>query len=174
MTLVHDLRWLNESTMLEILEIKRTTFLGWAEKGIFPRDRGGTYSLPQFHEICLATALRPTFSVEQLSVRWPRLRQNGDVDRFVAQAATLKQGGQYDLVVDPKRGIIRVACTVAELVTAVRRPNTHNQVVVIDMALRLTEATEAFEAWSTGGRRPAERRVGRPASRAKLRSIEAS
>ena len=160
---LQDLQWLDEARMLELCELARSTFHGWARAGLVERDPGGTYGEGAVLELVLIAALRDHFSIDELLVRWPRLRHDGSVEEFVTRARKLRAGGRYDVIVEPKHGGITVAGDDVELVAAVRHPGAPRAVVVIDLAPKLLLALRSFRDWAVTGRRPSQRKVGRPA-----------
>jgi hypothetical protein len=182
-----DLRWIEEPKMLEIVDLPRSTFQGWASAGLVDRDGGGAYPLAVTLELVLLGALRETLSVEELKVRWPKLRRSGLVEDFVRRAHTLAAAAaaaaedadaapdRFDLVLEIKHGGVSIATDDVELATAVRNSGAPRPVIVLDLVPRLRNALDGFEAWSIVGRRPMTRKVGRPAARgnAQVRELRA-
>jgi hypothetical protein len=161
----HELGWVEESKMLAITDVARSTFHGWARAGIVERDPAGAYSEPAVIEVMLVGALRDYMSVDELAIRWPRLEAEGKVADFLRRARALEEGERYDLIVEIKHGNVAVASGDAELAAAVRHPGAPRPVVVVDLAERVLLARAGFLSWRIVGRRPAARRSGRPAAR---------
>jgi hypothetical protein len=158
--------------MLDLCDLPRSTFQGWTRAGLFERDPGGAYGEGAVLELVLIACLRHYFSVDELSIRWPRLRQEGRVLAFVSRARELHEGNRYDVVIEPKHGGISLAGDDAELVKAVRHPGAPRPVVVVDLAPKMLLARDSFRASAPTGRRPSERKVGRPIRRgADVRNI---
>jgi len=169
-----DLHWVDEARMLDVCELARSTFQGWAKAGLVERDPGGAYGEGAVLEMVLVAALRDHFSVDELSVRWPRLRGAGHVLDFVGRARKLVEGDRYDLVVEPKHGGISVVGDNAELVKAVRHPGAARAVVVLDLAPKVLLVRKSFRGWAISGKRPTVRKVGRPARHsAEIRDLRA-
>lgn len=162
--------------MLAINELPRSTFQGWTKAGLVERDPGGAYTLDTVLEMTLIAALRDHFSVDELTIRWPRLRNDGHVTDFVSRARNLGDGDRYDLAVEVNHGGISVATDDAELARAVRGPGAPRLMVVLEIAGRLRVVRDGFDAWAIAGRRPTKRKVGRPPSRraAEVRELRAS
>ena len=170
-----DFQWVDEARMLELCGLPRSTFHGWVKSGLVERDPGGAYGEGAVLEIVFIGALRDYFSVDELSLRWPRLRADGRVERFVACARRLRDRGRYDVVVEPQHGAISLAVSNAELIKAVRHPGAPRAVVVIDLAPRMLLARAGCRAWGVTGRRPNKRKVGRPARQpAEVRKLHES
>ena len=152
--------------MLALVGLPRSTFLGWVKAGIIERDPGGAYTEPVVLELALIAALRDQLSIEELAIRWPRLRSQGKVADFVRRMRGVKaRSGRYDVVIDVKTGTIEVATDAKQLVRAVRRARGVRTVAVIDLAGELSEVQEGFSEWAVTARRPERRRVGRPRAR---------
>jgi hypothetical protein len=161
----YELGWVEEAKMLAITDVARSTFHGWARAGIVERDPGGAYSEPAVIELMLVGTLRDYMSVEELAIRWPRLKAEGKAAEFVRRARTLEERERYDLVVEIKHGDVAVAGDDEELAAAVRHPTAPRPVVVVDLADGVRLVRSGFEAWRIMGRRPKVRKAGRPPAR---------
>ncbi len=128
-------------------------------------DPGGAYSESAAAEVALLAELRAHHSLQDLSTLWLRMRAAGDVEELVARAQALAANGRCDLVVELKHGGISVAGDDAELAATIRSAGPPRPLVVIDIAPRMQLVRESFDRWATVGRRPTERRVGRPPRR---------
>jgi hypothetical protein len=164
--------WVEESRMLTLCALPRSTFQSWDRSGLVARDPGGAYTESAVIELGLLSALREHFSSEELARTWKALREEGAVDVFVSAALALGVDDRFDLILEPHHGGVALAMDDAELLAAVRHPMAPRSVLVLSLAEKLQLIRQGFSRFCTDARRPLERKVGRPARRvANLRSI---
>jgi hypothetical protein len=163
--------WINEAPMLTLVELPRSTFLGWTkEPGFVEADLGAAYGLDEVLEMALLTKVRKYLGDDTISA-WKHLRRKGTAAEMVGAARALEAEDRFDLVLEPEHGGICMVRSDKELIAAVKVAGAPRPVIVLDVAdwLRLVKA--GFERKRSTAARPLERRAGRPRRKAEVRFL---
>jgi hypothetical protein len=157
---LNDFQWTFEPLMLELTEVKRSTFAGWVAAGVI--ESAPSYGEGTVLEVAMIAAARPYLTLQELSAKWSRLRANDQVKSFVTRARKLGDGERFDLVIDLQYKRLSVPVDNAELLRTIRSADAPRPFVVVPLAPRLLLIREAFRDLAQHGTRPTERKAGRP------------
>ncbi len=157
-----DIEWVSEARMFSLCELPRSTFQSWVKAGFDIQDPGGAYGLDDVLEIALLVQARRYLGLEELAGGWRQLTRSGVAGEIVVAARELKEGEQFDLVLEPEHASIVAAGNNDELIDAVRHPGAPRPVVVLAVSGEIQLIKESFARLAKTAPRPAEKRRGRP------------
>ncbi|HEY6762729.1 MAG TPA: hypothetical protein VI318_24720 [Baekduia sp.] len=157
--------WIAEPKVLELAGVNRSTLQNWVRVGLLPSDSGPGWALEEVMELCLVAELRDRLPLDDLALRWSRMRNDGTVAAIVGTAVAV-EGDRFDLVLRTVEGTVTAATTADELAAQVRFPGAPEPVVVLALAPAVNRVKRVYFAWEeTDAPPPTERRAGRPVSR---------
>lgn len=157
-----DIEWVSEARMFSLCELPRSTFQSWVKAGLDIQDSGGAYDLDDVLEIAVLVQARRYLGLDELVGGWRQLTRSGAAKEIVAAARELKEGEQFDLVLEPEHASIVAAGNAEELIDAVRHPGAPRPVVVLAVSEEIQLVKESFARLAKTAPRPTKKRRGRP------------
>lgn len=168
-----DIAWLNESRMLSVCGLPRSTFQSWGRNGLELANAQGAYGLYEVIGVALLVEMRRYVGVEDLVAVWDDLGAGDSLPALVAKARALQLGDRLDVILEPEHGRATIACGDSELAAAVRHPSAPRPIIVLDVAERVAHVTATFHRLAKNAPRPQEKRPGRPKrDRKQLRLVD--
>jgi hypothetical protein len=165
--------WIPESELLSLCDLPRSTLQSWIKSGfdLELSGRRAAYGLPEVTTVLVLSKVRAHLPPKKMLAAWQDLVEVGDGAKIIDAAAGLGKDptdiDSFDIVVDPKYSMFRVAFSDAELLSAVRDPADPRPLIVIDSLDAMRKTVSAFGRVANTTPRPSARKAGRPASAAR-------